>query len=141
MFSTPLFLYIVIFAAVLVSGQLVLERSWNNASRMKRVNRRLTLLESGATQRQTYAALVRQSNIGNLTDDRLKALHKYVDRMLRQADLQITPARLGLITLGIAGAVWVLGVLAAISSGGAFIINVLSALVGACVLALVGVAV
>lgn len=94
------------FAAIVLAVQAGATTLLAQRSRSSRVNRRLTMLDSGMPAKQVYQTLVRRqataSGLGGLGD-------KYIGRAnlyLSQAGLTISPLRLLIYGLGAAAALW-----------------------------------
>lgn len=136
----PTFIYVLAFVAVVVFVQTLAGLYLSAGDRHRRVNRRLTMLDSGMSQDQVYATLVRKAPAPNVANARLLALHNNVETYLRQAGLAMQPVQLLAIAAGGAGILWLLGLSLASSRGGlGFLVNGALSLLGACGLSLLGV--
>lgn len=132
-------IYVLAFVAVVVLVQAVARLVFSSRDRTRRVNRRLTMLESGMSRDEIFSALVRRAP-GGKAAGRFDALYERMELYLRQAGLLASPARLGAITAGLAGALWLVGLSVATSGKGPGVLaSGAISLVGACVLAVVGV--
>jgi tight adherence protein B len=132
-------IYVLAFVAVVVLAQTLAGVFFAVNDRSQKVNRRLTLLESGLNHDEVYAALVRKAVAPTLGGARLRRLHDRVETYCRQAGLQVSPTRLLIITAGIAGALWLLGLTVIGATGNGLFLNGLPSLLGACGLSVVGV--
>jgi len=106
----PLIL-VVAFVAVVFIVQSVGSLVFEAGDRRRRVNRRLTMLDSGMAPKEVYEALVRAPSAPNLGGERFADLHQRVLDFTRQAGIGITPLRLFLFWTGATGGLWVLGLL------------------------------
>jgi tight adherence protein B len=132
-------IYVLAFVAVVVLVQVIARLVFSSRDRTRRVNRRLTMLESGMSKEEIFSALVRRPP-GATAPRRLDALYERVELYLRQAGLLMSPARLAAITAGLAGALWLVGLSVATSGKGPGVLaSGAISLIGACVLAVVGV--
>jgi tight adherence protein B len=136
----PALIYVLAFVAVVVLAQTVAGLFLAAGDRNRRVNRRLTMLDSGMSHDQVYSTLVRKASAPNLTNARFLALHDRVETFLRQAGLAMQPLQLLAITAGGAGLLWLLGLSLASSQGGlGFLVNGAISMLGACALSGLGV--
>jgi tight adherence protein B len=136
---TPL-IYVLAFVAVVVLIQSVAGLMFSASDRNIRVNRRLTMLDSGVSREQVYAALVRKTPTPRVGSGRLMQWHDRIETYLRQAGLTISPSQLLFVAGGIAGALWLISLsLASSGAGASFLINGAASLIGACAVAVGGV--
>ncbi|HEY2177297.1 MAG TPA: type II secretion system F family protein [Caulobacteraceae bacterium] len=132
--------YVLAFVAVVILVQTIASVVMNAGDRTRRVNRRLDLLDSGMSREKVYETLVRRRS-NNALANAAPALYDRFVLFFRQAGVTVSPARFGLILGGIAlvlvfvGLV-VMGMLHSVQGAG--LVNLLVAIVGAVVLALVG---
>jgi tight adherence protein B len=133
-------LYVVVFIVVASIFQVLAGMFFVAGDRSRRVNRRLTMLDSGLTREQVYSALVRKTAVPNVGGVHLLDLYTKIDIYRRQAGLSISPLRLVAITAGIAVLLWfvALGLVRA-GGGSSLLLNAVASLVGACGLAILGV--
>jgi len=123
------------FVAIVLAVQSAASALLAARARNKRVNRRLTLLESGVPAKQVYESLVRHqpvSGLGGLPGRLFHRAHLY----LGQAGLTISPTRL--LAYGLA-AVVVLWLVSTVALGARGVSNSLTALVAAALLVSAGV--
>jgi tight adherence protein B len=117
-------IYVLAFIAMVVGVQSVAKVVYSSRDKVERTNRRLTMLASGMTQSEVYAALVRTP----LTSPSQNALiAKYYDRLVRfyrQAGVEGSPLR-SLSLVGLASiALWLLSFLVVRSGNlGGFALN------------------
>lgn len=138
-FLTPL-AYVLAFVAVVVLVQTLAGLVFSAGDRGRRVNRRLTMLESGLSRDAVYSSLVRQPLRPKIGGALLIALHARVETYCRQAGLSIAPVKLLGIAAGIAAALWLVALSLASSGGGrGFLVNGAFSMIGAAALALIGV--
>lgn len=131
---TPL-IYVVAFVAVVLIVQGVAGVVLSG-DRQRRVNRRLTMLDSGMKPKDVYEALVRAPKPPNIGGERLADLNERAFAYIRQAGLGVTPLRLFLFWTGATAALWVLGlVFLQNSQGGDILTNGAVSLFGAASLA------
>jgi tight adherence protein B len=132
-------IYVVAFVAVVVLVQLLARMIFSAGDRTRRVNRRLTMLESGMSRDEIFNALVRKAP-GAGRRGRLDFLYAWIETYMQQAGLVMSPARLAAITAGVAGALWLVGLSVATSGKGpSVLLSGTISLVGACTLATLGV--
>lgn len=132
---TPL-IYIFAFLAVVIIAQTATSALLTSRDRTQRVNRRLTMLDSGVSREHVYAALVRKAPGQRAGGDRLRLLQDLVEAYVAQAGLTMTPPQLLAIGAGVAGALWLVSL--SISHGGtglSLLVNGLVSMVGACAVA------
>jgi tight adherence protein B len=127
--------YVLAFAAVVLSVQAIAHIVFLSQDRKEHVNRRLTLLASGAQPAEVYAALIRRptANFGdNVT---LVRWYNQFYVYCSQAGLEMTPMRVIAISGVGAGAIWLLSFIT-IHNGsfsGAIVSSVFS-LLGSCLI-------
>lgn len=138
-FLTPL-IYVLAFVAVVLTIQTLVSLVFSAGDRTRRVNRRLTMLESGMKPDEVYSALVRRTAAVNIGGQRLNGLYERFATRVRQSGVDTTPLRLLLIAAGAAAALWLVS-LAFLSTnkGGHFLLNSSASFLGAGVLSLLGV--
>jgi tight adherence protein B len=128
---TPL-IYVLAFVAVVIFVQSAAGLVFAAGDRTKRVNRRLTMLDSGMTRDDVYKNLIRKSAAPNVRDARLVRLYHQVERYCHQAGLSIAPGRLAGFTAAGAAALWLFALSLASSGGGrGFLINGTASLIAA----------
>ncbi|MBA4010521.1 MAG: secretion system protein [Phenylobacterium sp.] len=133
-------IYVLAFVAVVVLVQALARVIFLAGDRNKRVNRRLTMLESGMSRDEIFSTLVRKP-AGARSFGWISQAYDGIERYLRQAGLLMSPARLVAITAGIAAALWLVGLSAATSGkGSSLLVSGAISMAGACVLAVLGVA-
>jgi len=129
-------IYLLAFVAVILLVQTAAGLIFAAGDRTQRVNRRLTMLDAGMSRDQVYTTLVRKPLSAGPRDQRLARLYEYFERYCRQAGLTVSPQRILFITLGLAGAIWMLGLtLASSTSLLQFMFNGAVALIAALMLA------
>jgi tight adherence protein B len=131
-------IYVLAFVAVVVLVQLIARLVFASGDRTRRVNRRLTMLDSGMSREDIFSALVRRPPGGGR--GRFYSIYDQGEMYMRQAGLLMSPARLAAMTAGVAGALWLAGLSVATSGTGPGVLaSGMMSLIGACVLAVVGV--
>src|SRR5258708_3617359 len=103
---TPL-IYVLAFLFVVVIVQTSAGVIFEAGDRARRVNRRLTMLESGMSREDVYAALVRIP-VGAGTDLQAAALMQRYRAFCRQAGLRMSPERLLILAASAAAGLWIL---------------------------------
>ncbi len=131
-------IYVLAFLAVVALVQVLASTVFAAGEKNKRLNRRLTMLESGMRPEDVYSSLVRVTPRPNVDDARLLSLYDKVLTFCRQAGLTITPLRLLAIVAGAAAALWIVSLTFLQSRGGALLLNGATSLVGACMLSGLG---
>jgi len=114
---TPL-IYILAFVAVVTLVQTSAGLIFEAGDKTRRMNRRLTMLDSGMSRDEVYAALVRMPDRRKPGDWSPLALLSVVRSYCRQAGLTIAPERLIAITAAIALGLWFLAMTFAMSGTG-----------------------
>jgi tight adherence protein B len=128
---TPL-IYVLAFVAVVIFVQSAAGLVFAAGDRTRRVNRRLTMLDSGMARDDVYKNLIRKTAPPNVKGARLIQLYDQVQGYCHQAGLSITPARLSVLTAAGAAALWLVALsLASSGSGGSFLINGTASLIAA----------
>jgi tight adherence protein B len=132
-------IYIIAFIAVVLAIQGLAGLLFSGRERSRRVNRRLTLLQSGMKPDDVYAALVRRTPSARIQNKRLLDLYETLWTYCRQAGLTLTPMRLLLIVAAATGVLWLLSMALLKSSHGAgFAVDAVLRLIGAAILSVGG---
>ncbi len=133
--------FVMAFVAVVMIVQAVATTIYAATDRGRRVNRRLTLLESGMSRDQVYTALVRRAP-GTRLSSLAPKLYDNIYVFCRQAGFSVSPQRLAAIAGVAAIAIGVFGTIAlTLITHGAVVVNLLVSAIGAVVIAVVGVGV
>lgn len=133
-------IYLLAFVAVILLVQTAAGLIFAVGDRTQRVNRRLTMMNAGMSRDQVYMALVRKPLATGPRDQRLARFYERFTLYCRQAGIAASPQRIVLVTLGIAGAIWVVGLMLATSNSPLqFMFNGIASLVAALLLAVTGV--
>lgn len=128
-------IYVVAFIAVVLAIQSIAGLVFSTRERSQRVNRRLTMLQSGMKPTDVYAALVRRTTNTSAGNKRLVDLYELVAVRCRQAGLTLTPSRLLAIVAASTAVLWILSmVLLKGAPGAGFAFNALLGLIGAVIL-------
>ncbi len=131
--------YILAFVAIVMIVQAVATSAFAVGDRTRRVNRRLTMLDSGMSQDQVYTALVRKAP-GTRLSTLAPQLYDKIYVYCRQAGFSMSPQRLAIIAAGVAVVLALSAtVLLSVIMHGAVVVNLLVSTVGAIVIAIVGV--
>lgn len=132
-------IYLLAFVAVVLLVQTAASLFFAGSDRNNRVNRRLTMLQSGMSRDQVFAALIRQPlglNVGGLRQAQFMARFALY---CRQAGISTPPERLLLITSIVGGIIWLAAIVASSASTGVqLLLNSAVCLVGASVLSVGG---
>src|ERR1700756_1926276 len=105
------FIYVLAFVAVVMLIQSVASLVFSAGDQVRRVNRRLTMLQRGMKPEEVYRALVRAPSALRLGNPRLDGLYEQFCRRLKQAGITQEPLQvLAFAALG-AGALWLLSLL------------------------------
>ncbi len=131
--------YVLAFIAVVVFAQTVAGVIFTTNDRSRAVNRRLTLLQSGLTRDQVYAALVRKITTPVIDIPWLRKRYESLALFCHQAGLSMSPVRLFVISAVVTGAVWLVGLTVISATGKSFVLNSAVSLLGACILSILGV--
>ncbi len=133
-------IYVIAFVAVVLAAQSVAGIAFTSRERSQRVNRRLTMLQSGMNPEDVYASLVRRTATTKIANKRLLNFYEMLWTYCRQAGLTLTPARLLTILVVSTAVLWLLSMLILRSSGGVnFALNSVLGLIGATILSAGGV--
>jgi tight adherence protein B len=135
-FVTPL-IYVLAFIAVVLAVQTLASVVFANRDKNKRVNRRLTMLESGMSHEAVYASLLRQS-ASAFSATRFASMEKRIANYIRQASLTISVQYFLLLVALAAGGLWLFSLLALRSAGGSVIMNAIVSFIAACAIAIAG---
>lgn len=128
---------VLVFAAVVIIVQ-TLSGLALASSGAKRINRRLAMQESGMSQQEVASTLLRSGDAPRFVGERFRELYDRIDLAARQAGLTFGPARLGVVGLAIAAALWLIGLLASSLRGGDLLIDGPAALLGSLMLSFLG---
>ena len=96
-------IYVLAFVSVVVLVQAACGILFSSRDRSRRLNRRLTMLESGMKQDDVYAALIRDTTPPHID---LLGIHQRLRTYCRQAGLSVAPIRLLIIVASIATILW-----------------------------------
>ncbi len=126
-----------VFAAVVIAVQTMMGLAMSTGG-AKRINRRLAMIDSGMSREDVTAKLLRTGDAPRFVTDRFKDLYAQLALACRQAGLPYGPTRLGLIGLGLAGALWMVGIVLSGLRGGNLLVDASTALVGSLILSFLG---
>jgi tight adherence protein B len=130
-------IYVIAFVVVVLLIQVIASVVFSVGDASRRVNRRLTMLQSGMKGNEVYSALVRKSAAPKVSSPFLLRLHDHVDKYCRQAGLSVTPVRLLAIAVVGAGVLWLISLLVLHSAGGpGVLLNSTVSMIGSAVLSL-----
>ena len=130
--------FVLAFVAVVLIIQAVASAAFSAGDRTRRVNRRLTLMESGMGRDQVYETLVRQKPGGRLAAA-APGLYERIAIYCRQAGLSMSPQRFAVAVGGAALLLWAAAlVMLSVVTRGAILVTSIVSLVGAVGLAVVG---
>jgi tight adherence protein B len=136
---TPI-IYVAAFLAVVLLIQALTSFFFTASASRGRVNRRLSMLESGMRSEDVYAALVRTRHTLRSGDQRIDNFYENIFTYAHQAGLGLTPVRLTAITGGLAVVIWLISlVFLRQAQGSGFIVDGTLSAIGACVIACLGV--
>ena len=138
-FLTPL-IYVFAFVAVVVLTQTLSGLLFSSQDRNRQMNRRLTMLESGLNPDEVMSSLLRKPQAPNFGGPQVARIYGAVATYLQQAGMNTSPFRLLGIWAVAAGALWLAGLVIASRSGGNFLKDGVTSLLGAALLAGLGVA-
>src|SRR5260221_14763901 len=99
-------IYVLAFVAVVLVIQTLAGLVFSTGDRNRSVNRRLSLLQSGMSQEQVYAELVRKPVAPAIANGRLAKLYDDVITFIHQAGLRASPFRLLAIVWASPTAFW-----------------------------------
>lgn len=109
-------IYLLAFVAVVLLVQTAAGLIFAAGDRTARVNRRISMLDAGMTRDQVYTALVRRPQDAVGGGERIARFMEAFTRYCRQAGLSVSPQRIISITLAIAAALWLVGLVVSSSS-------------------------
>jgi len=132
-------IYVAAFLAVFTAVQAIGSLAFSNRERRARINRRLTLLDSGMRPERVYEALVRTPFSARFGGERISGLLDRLWTYYRQSGLSLYPARLLGVTGAIAGGLWAVCLILTVRPGPGFVANAIVALIGSLVVACVAV--
>jgi len=107
------------------------------SDRGKRINRRLTLLESGMSRDEAYSTLMQVSSLPELGNKQVRQWLKQMDLFRRQANVSVTLPQIGLIAAGAAAGLWTISVLRLLMTSSLTVTSLIVTLVGALILPVV----
>jgi tight adherence protein B len=132
-------LYVAAFIAVVVAVQTLAGLVFSRRDQRSRINRRMSLLESGMRPERVYEALVRRPMTARLGSQQLSNLLDKFSAYCHQSGLSLDPLRLVGITAAIAAGLWVACLFLTVRSGPGFLVNATVSLIGSCALAVLAV--
>ncbi len=133
--NIPPFIYVLVFVAVFILLQTIAGMVFAKSDRTKRVNRRLSMLESGMDPREVYNALVRRPTAPLFGIEALTKPFENFDRFRRQAGVDIPALTLLGGATAASAAIWVFSLaLLGGQTGHVVVSNAGLSLVGALVL-------
>ena len=136
---TPL-IYVLAFVAVVVLTQTLSGFLFSARDRTRQINRRMMLLESGMSQGDVMSNLLRKTATPAFGGPTFTRLYEAVGSYLKQAGMSISPLQLAGIWTAVAVALWLAGLVFLGIRGGNLLKDGLASLVGAGILAGLGVA-
>jgi tight adherence protein B len=130
-------IYVLAFIAAFLLVQGVAASLFASRDQTQRVNRRLTMLDSGMKPTDVYAALVRKapSSDGDMS---YEAAFNWLSNFQRQAGLSLSTGRFLAIVAGVGGAIWLLLLVLLGARGNGLLVNALMSLFAAGVIASLG---
>jgi len=134
---TPL-IFVLVFIAVAMLTQAVAETIFSSSDRTRRINRRLTLLESGLSREETYSTLIQVSSLPELGNRQVRTWLSQLDLYRRQANVAMPLQRIAVLLGSAALALWTLSLINLLLTARLTISSVLMTLIGAVTLAVVG---
>lgn len=131
----PPIVSVLAFIATVLLVQTLAGFFFSASDRSRRVNRRLTMLQSGMHPDMVYSTLVRRPAAPAVGGARLSVVLEAIETYCRQGGLTISPVRLLAIAAAGAGGLWLVSLLVMSSRGGAgFLVNGAVSLAAACAL-------
>jgi tight adherence protein B len=131
--------YVAAFMAVVILAQSVMGLVLASRDSKQRVNRRLTMLDAGVNPDDVYASLVRRAPAPKLGAPLLLKWYDAAETYLRQAGLNLSPARLLAMTGAIAGVIWLMVLSVGHAQGAVgFLLNGFVSLIAAAALSAAG---
>jgi tight adherence protein B len=129
-------IYVLAFVAVVVLVQAAGSILFSSRDRSRRLNRRLTLLESGMKHDDVYAALIRDTTPPGVD---LLGINQRLWIYCRQAGLSMSPIRLLTIVAGVAILFWLASLILLSAGGGSgIVVNGFVSLLASCTLSVLG---
>lgn len=132
-------IYVLAFVAVVLGVQAVAGFAFTARDSVRRVNRRLTMLDSGMKPDEVYAALVRRKGPSALGGGAMTGPYDRLAEHLVQSGLDLSMRQVLLIVGGVAGVLWLLSLGPLSQARGAFALNALVAMAGATLIASIAV--
>ncbi len=132
-------IYVMIFIAVAMLTQATASSFFSASDRGKRINRRLTLLESGMSRDEAYSTLMQVSSLPELGNKQVRQWLKQMDQFRRQANVSVTLPQIGLMIAGAAAVLWVISLLRLLLTSSLTVASLIVTMVGAVLLPVVGV--
>lgn len=126
----PSIVYVLAFIAVVLAVQGAAGVVLTARDQRERVNRRLTMLDSGMSHDAVYAALVRRPGAAK-GEFGLRQIEDHVGEFLRQASLDVSARRFLAMVAGTAAMLWLISLVLFRSSDGSPVVNSVISLVAA----------
>jgi tight adherence protein B len=130
--------YVLAFVAVVILVQTLAGLFMKSGDKARRMNRRMAMLDNGMGHDQVYSELVRRPPAPRIGNRRLLDLYAVVETYCRQAGLTASLPRLAAIGAGVAGVIWLAGMVFISVNGGDLLVNGTLSLLGACGLSFLG---
>jgi tight adherence protein B len=130
-------IYVMIFIAVVMLVQATASSVFSASDSSKRINRRLTLLESGMSRDEAYFSLMQVSSLPELGNQQLREWLKQMETFRRQANVSATLPQIGIAAAVAAMALWAVSVLRLLLTSSLTVNGVIVTLVGAVTLPVV----
>lgn len=132
-------IYVLAFVAVVLAVQTLASLFLSSQDQSRKVNRRLTMLNTGMNPEEVYQTLLRRSSPVNLSNARLNDIYERAAVFVGQAGVSMTPIRLGFVAIGIAAGLWLVSLAFMAFGKGPVLGNSLFSLLAACLLSAAGV--
>lgn len=134
-------IYALAFIAVVLLVQTTAGVMFSSQDKTKRINRRLTLLQSGKSRDEVFSTLVRRTETPQWDSLQLTRVRQLLADYSRQAGVTASPERLVLVGVALAGAMWLMAMVGAgrAPTGLALLLSSGMALVASVVLSALGV--
>ena len=124
-------IYVLVFVAVAMLTQAMASAAFSSSDRTRRINRRLTLLESGMSRQDAYAALIQVSSLPEMGNRQVREWLRQLDLYRRQSNTSMPLQQIGLLIGAAALGLWALAIVNLLMTTNLSVTSLIMTLVGA----------
>jgi len=124
-------IYVLVFIAVAMLTQAAASTVFSSSDRSRRINRRLTLMESGMSREEAYSALIQVSNLPELGNRQIREWLRQLDLYRRQANVSMPLQQIAIIIAASALGLWTLSLINLLVTTNLSVTSLVMTLIGA----------